>query len=118
MWMKQARFDLQLFGLPRRQDLAHGDRCIRYMKFEACLWCVFCGGNAPGCCCRSFALGVYFSKLRCDCECLDSEGEFGPGLRHSNTSNQAKTWGLEYWKICNFSVSVVQTDPSWLGVCL
>ena len=39
---------LQLFGLPRRQDLAHGDRGSRYMKLEVTLFTSFFQGDAPG----------------------------------------------------------------------
>jgi len=43
-----AKFVLQLLGLPRRQDLAHGDRGSRYMKLEVTLFTSFFQGDAPG----------------------------------------------------------------------
>ncbi len=39
---------LQLLGLPRRQDLAHGDGDSRYMKLEVALFVCLPQGNAPG----------------------------------------------------------------------
>jgi hypothetical protein len=38
---------LQLLGLPRPQDLAHGDRGNRYMKFEVALIVSLSQGDAP-----------------------------------------------------------------------
>ena len=35
-----GRLCLQLLGLPRRQDLAHGDRSSRYMKLEGVVSCL------------------------------------------------------------------------------
>jgi hypothetical protein len=38
---------LQLFGLPRRQDLAHGDCGIRYMKLGGYLFATLSQGMRP-----------------------------------------------------------------------
>ena len=38
---------LQLFGLPRRQDLAHGDCGIRYMKLAGSLFANLSQGMRP-----------------------------------------------------------------------
>jgi len=59
---------LQLLGLPRPQDLAHGDRGGRYMKLEVDLIVSLAQGDAPGCSQQMFAPPFVYSqapKLRC-----------------------------------------------------
>ena len=62
---------LQLLGLPRRQDLAHGGCEDRCMKLEDNLIVLLSGGDAPGRgrWMKAFASSCLLLRLECDGEC-------------------------------------------------
>jgi hypothetical protein len=65
---------LQLLSLPRRQDLAHGECGIRYMKIRIAVIIFCCADNAPYCGGDGFLECIqYLVKLQWETVCLSQK---------------------------------------------
>jgi hypothetical protein len=115
---------LQLLGLPRRQDLAHGDRGRRYMKLEAALLCLPSRGSAPDRGLWVFAAEVYASKVQtCRSSAVRRTRMLGLGWIVLDASSQAKTGQyIGIWQTKRSVCEVVLDDAlpwrgdSWIAV--